>query len=85
MHSKRTLFVLFVVMILAALAMVGCGAKETSVPTPTRTPKPTFTPTPEGQIVNAPLFQQDVNAAPTDEVAVLPTDTPTPRSPPDTL
>ena len=78
LNKKRTLLMLTVMLLLASV-LIGCGSKGDVEPTPTRTPKPTFTPTPEGQVINAPLFEQEPTATPTSEtVAEAPTDTPVP-------
>ena len=83
MLTRKPFLYFTLILLTLTLVATGCRAKETPVPTPTRTPKPTFTPTPEGQLINAPLFAQDVSASPTSaEVAALPTDTPTPPPPP---
>jgi hypothetical protein len=76
--KKRTLILLVTILVLAFVA-AGCGGSDTPPPTPTRTPKPTFTPTPEGQVVNAPLFEESATPGNDgDTVAEAPTNTPTP-------
>ena len=77
---NRKHIVLLLAALLLVMAVAGCGAGEKVEPTPTRTPKPTFTPTPEGEVANAPLFEQGApsTTATPEVVAQLPTDTPTP-------
>jgi len=81
---NRKHIVLLLAALLLVMAVAGCGAGDKVEPTPTRTPKPTFTPTPEGEVANAPLFEQTVpTTAPatggdSQAVAQAPTDTPTP-------
>lgn len=81
----------WLILLLAALALSGCGGREE--PTPTRTPIPTYTPTPMGQqpvaIAQQPAAQQPAPTnTPVPPTATFtpepPTATPTPIPPTDT-
>lgn len=78
-RAKDEIRVGWLILLLAALALAGCGGRDE--PTPTRTPIPTYTPTPIGQQAAAPAQQPVAQAAAPTDTPAPPTATPTPAPP----